>query len=128
MSLLKSIFVLVLLFVLSGCGGVAIYNVTNQSIPSISKVKSTDDVKKAIHAACLGRGWKVQDISPNITIATLMLGNNTAVVEIKHDMKTYSITYKESTGLKSDGEKIHTRYNTWIRNLDNDIQKNLALM
>jgi hypothetical protein len=128
MALFKSIFMFTLLFVLSGCGGVAIYNVTNQSVPSISRVKTADEMKKAIYAACFGRGWTVKDISPDMIVATLILRDSMAIVEIKYDSKNYNIFYKESTGLKSDGQTIHKNYNSWIQNLDNDIQNNLTLM
>jgi hypothetical protein len=51
-----------------------------------------------------------------------------ATIEIKYDKKSYNITYKNSSGLNSDGQVIHRNYNKWIQFLDNDIQKNLALM
>lgn len=118
-----------ILLILSGCSRTQpIYNIENQGIPSISKAKTANDVKKAIHAACLGKGWKVRDVANGVIEATLMLRTHTAVVEIRYDTKKYSILYKDSTGLDGDGQAVHKNYNGWIRNLDNDIQKNLALI
>jgi|APHig6443717817_1056837.scaffolds.fasta_scaffold00733_15 uncharacterized lipoprotein NlpE involved in copper resistance len=127
MRLLKSVSVVAVLLFFVGCGNQAIYNVSNQPVPVITKEKTSEQVKKAIYAACLGRGWKAQDVSPGVISATLMLRTHVADVEIKYDSKKYSITYKSSTGLDSDGVNIHKNYNSWVRSLDLDIQKNLAL-
>lgn len=128
MKIVKSIALTASLIMFVGCGNPAIYNVSNSGVPAVSKAKIGDDVQKAIHTACIGRGWKVQDISPGIIEATLILRSHTAVVDIKYNAKNYSITYKNSVGLNSNGQTIHKNYNSWIQNLDRDIQKNLALL
>jgi hypothetical protein len=131
MNLLKPTFVLALLFVFSGCGNPAIYNVTNQSVPSVSKVKTVDEMKKAILAACARRGWIAQDTAPGIISANITTKMDIkAAIEIKYDAKNYSITYKDSTGFVDDaaaGSSMQ-RYNGWIKYLDNEIQRNLALL
>lgn len=42
--------------------------------------------------------------------------------------KSYGITYKDSTNLKYNGIKIHSNYNSWVRNLDRAIQTEMARM
>jgi len=49
-------------------------------------------------------------------------------MEIEYDTKQYSITYKDSQGLKYDGSQIHKTYNSWVHNLDNRIRVQLSAL
>jgi hypothetical protein len=48
-----------------------------------------------------------------------------AMVNVKYDTKTYSITYKDSSNLDYTGDSIHKNYNGWVTNLDHGIQSQL---
>ncbi|EAU0260602.1 hypothetical protein A6855_28670, partial [Salmonella enterica] len=49
-----------------------------------------------------------------------------AEVRITYSATGYSIKYDSSLNLLASGGKIHKNYNRWVRNLDKDIQINLA--
>lgn len=127
-NILKVISALFLgLFILTGCTTLAIYNVDNDPIEGkISK----DKVYKAIKKAGTSKGWIIRKVKPGLAMGTLNLRTHKAVVEIPYSEKTFSIKYKSSLNLKYDAEKglIHKNYNSWIKNLENAINFQLAIL
>jgi hypothetical protein len=73
-------------------------------------------------------GWIIKSQSPGNLIGTLHLQKHTAVVDIKHDIKNYSIMCKNSTSLKYNGTSIHSNYNGWIENLKKAINVQLSAL
>jgi len=117
-----------LIFVFSGCIAKPILNIkeaayTRGVIPSSQMGKA----RKAIIAAGTDLGWIMQLVSSGHIVGTLHIRSHTAVVDIFYDNRTHSIRYKDSVDLKYDGENIHRRYNTWILNLSNAIQRRMAV-
>jgi hypothetical protein len=122
----KAFLVLSVLIAAVGCRTAPIYNVTNQGIvPSGGKPKSLEEVKTAIVEAGRARGWTVKDIAPGHLEAELRLRGHAAVVDIKYSTTSYSITHKDSQNLRYDGTNIHPNYNSWIQNLQRDIETRL---
>jgi hypothetical protein len=116
--------VVVLTLFTLGCTTKPIYNVVNAPVAT-AKEASLADVQAAIQRAGASLGWQMQPAAPGHTIGTLALRGHQAVVDIKYTPKTYSITYKDSTGLNADGSNIHNNYNGWVQNLDRSIQAQL---
>ena len=112
---------------LAGCRSAPIYNVDNAPV-DISAKHSSKDIKKAIRRAGISLGWVIKDKKPGQLIGTLNLRTFTAIVDIRYNNKTYSITYKDSVGLNYDGTNIHKNYNSWIQNLNRSIQGQLAAL
>ncbi len=56
---------------------------------------------------------------------TLNIRSHQAVVLIAFKEKEYSINYESSQNLDYYQGQIHKNYNSWIRNLDNAIQREL---
>ena len=122
----KAFLVLSVLIAAVGCRTAPIYSVTNQGIvPSGGKPKSLEEVKTAIVEAGRARGWTVKDIAPGHLEAELRLRGHAAVVDIKYSTTSYSITHKDSQNLRYDGTNIHPNYNSWIQNLQREIEKRL---
>ena len=122
----KAFLVLSVLIAAVGCRSTPVYNVTNQSIgPAGGTAKSLQEVKTAIVEAGKARGWTVRDIAPGHLEAELRLRGHAAVVDIKYSTTSYSITHKNSTNLNYDGTNIHPNYNSWIQNLQRDIENRL---
>ncbi len=113
-------------FLLTACGGTPIKNVSNSSV-SIS-IDKKEQVKKAIKTAGASLGWIVKEIDENTLEATLMLRKHVAIITIPYSEKEYSLLYKSSENLKYDAKKntIHKNYNSWITNLDRNIQIQLS--
>jgi hypothetical protein len=85
-----------------------------------------DDVQKAIIRAGAGLGWQMKPVEPGLIVGTLTLRTHMAMVNVKYDAKTYSITYKDSSNLDYTGDSIHKNYNGWVTNLDRGIQSQLS--
>jgi len=122
----KAFLVLSVLIVAVGCRTAPIYNVTNQGIvPSGGKPKSLEQIKTAIVEAGRAKGWIMKDIAPGRLDAELHLRSHVAFVEITYSPTSYSITYKNSINLNYDGTNIHSNYNSWIQNLQREIESRL---
>lgn len=124
--MLKRLAIIALLGLVAGCGRVdKIYNVENADLGAPPSA-TIQQVQQAVDRAATGLGWTVSDQRPGLTVATLDVRTHKAVVTIAYDTKRFSIGYKDSVNLKYDGTDIHYRYNSWIRNLRNEIEKEAA--
>lgn len=120
--------VLALTLLAFGCTTKPIYNVTAAPVSTTKPNATLDEVRLAILRAGGTLGWQMQADAPGHVLGTLALRGNTAVVDINYTPRTYSITYKDSTGLDADGQNIHNNYNGWIQNLDRAIQAQLRVL
>lgn len=89
------------------------------------------DVRKAIKAGMVERGWGLEKDKPGEIIAVLHIRKHMAKVRIQYDTRQVRITYLDSKNLKykkkDDGtEIIHKNYNGWVQNLAGDIRKALS--
>jgi hypothetical protein len=112
----------------AGCTSKPIYNVQAEPITSNKTPLTSDDVAKAIVRAGAGLGWQMAEVQPGLVTGTLHLRTHVAVVDVKYDTKTYSITYKDSTNLDYTGSEIHRNYNGWVQNLDKAIHTQLSML
>jgi hypothetical protein len=103
-----------------------VYNVSQS--PIVAKVRTSDDVSKAIVRAGTGLGWLMVPDRPGHITGTLKVRAHLAVVEIDYNPKFYSIKYRESANLNYDGTNVHRNYNSWVQNLDRQIQVQLSAL
>lgn len=115
----------IVIAMLGGCRSAGIYNVSAAPVAA-NKAVSMDDVQKAIIRAGAGLGWQMKPVEPGLIVGTLTLRTHMAMVNVKYDTKTYSITYKDSSNLDYTGDSIHKNYNGWVTNLDRGIQSQLS--
>jgi len=98
--------------------------------PSPIKVTSTDEaaIAKGIKIGLLKRNWSVIEEKPGLIVASQSSRGAMAEITITYNTKMVQIKYKDSHKLRyeqneEDGkEHIHPTYNTWVRNLNNDIR------
>jgi hypothetical protein len=83
-------------------------------------------VRDAIHRAILSRGWTVAGETPGVLTATIQKDGISATVDIPYTATDYSIVYRDSAGLKYDGNRIHKRYNHWVDRLQASITAELT--
>jgi len=115
------------LLLAAGCRTAPVRNVTNAPIMTVDNASpELQKVRGAIIKAGAGNGWQMNPVQDGLIVGTLNIRTHQAVVDIKYDTKTYSITYKDSMNLKYNGATIHSNYNGWITNLDNAIKRELA--
>ena len=114
---------------LAGCTTQPIHNVQNSPIilPP-GKTVSMQQVTTAIMRAGSRLGWQMQPEAPGKLSGRIALRNHTAVVDVEHDTKQYSIKYRDSTNLDARDGMIHRNYNGWIQNLDKNIRAELTLL
>jgi hypothetical protein len=124
---MKKFLLLGLMLVLAGCAykHQPIYNPTDV-MPFNAQSASQDRIQTAIVEAGRILHWRVESAGPGHMIATQAQEKFSATVDIFFDQKTWRIVYKESSGLRAEGDKIHSHYNLWVRNLEREIDSRLA--
>lgn len=114
----------VLCGVLAGCSNTV---PVQQVHSSIFGKHSQDQVRTAILLAGKNREWIMTEETPGVITARQTARQHGVVVNIHYTSTTYSIDYVSSSNMDAAKGKIHKKYNTWVRNLDKDIQLNLSL-
>lgn len=112
--------------VVAGCAGAPVYNVSGSPVNANSGKASLDDIGKAIKTAGINLGWQMRDVKPGHIVGTLNLRSHQAVVDVTYNTKSYDIAYKDSSNLNYNGSTIHKNYNSWVQNLDRNIQAQLS--
>lgn len=114
----------------AGCAGTQpIQNVENSPIilPP-GKTANMQQITTAIMRAGTRLGWQMLPGSPGKVSGRLDLRSHTALVDVEHDTKTYSIKYRDSTNLNAKDGQIHKNYNSWVQNLDKAIRAELTAL
>ncbi len=116
--------------VLAGCA-------TTQPIQNVEKSPiilppgksvTMQQVTTAIMRAGTRLGWQMQPGTAGKLSGRLDLRKHTALVDVTHDTKTYTITYRDSTNLDAKDGMIHRNYNGWVQNLDKAIRAELTAL
>ena len=83
-------------------------------------------MQQAIVKALVGRGWTVQEITPQRVQAQITVREQYhAEIDIPYSASHYQIIYRNSSGLDYKDGKIHKNYIRWVRLLDRDIVRDL---
>lgn len=112
--------------------GVPLINPPPVSIASASgKAVTLEQVRGAILAGAVGKGWQPSDAGPGkITANILVRGKHRVVLDIAYSTSQFTITYRESVNLDYemiDGKPmIHPNYNRWVQNLIQGIRVELV--
>lgn len=88
---------------------------------------TASQVQKLIMAAGAERGWIIKPAGAGELEGTLLIRSHVVKVRIPYSTSSYSIQYKDSTNMKYKDGKIHRNYNTWVLNLNGDIQRTLLM-
>ena len=120
---------------LAGCRAAPMYSPTDiafaESLTTSSKVLTMEDYKNAIILGGGQRGWTFQDEAPGHLVGKVAVRNkHFATVDVYFDTTSFSISYKSSQNLNyhAGRNEIHPNYNSWIRNLQDDIQAQITQM
>ena len=83
-------------------------------------------MQQAIVKALVGRGWTVQEITPQRVQAQITVREQYhAEIDIPYSANHYQIVYRDSSGLDYKDGKIHKNYIRWVRLLDMGIVRDL---
>lgn len=117
---------------LAGCRAAPIYNATDIVYPSpAERALTLDDYRGAIIRAGAKRGWTFNEEAPGHLVGTVSVrAKHFATVDVFFDTEKFSIAYKSSQNLNHDPSRgeIHPNYNAWVRNLQTDIETEIALL
>jgi hypothetical protein len=88
------------------------------------------DVKQGIRQALFDFGWFVESDRPGEIIARQTKGDIQARVKVLYSGRKITVKYLDSMNLNYSNEEgfetIHSRYNTWVRNLEKRIYQLLG--
>ncbi|MGE5540441.1 MAG: hypothetical protein ACM30I_17630 [Gemmatimonas sp.] len=112
--------------VLGACANKPIYNVENHPVPLLAQKLPLDRMQAVIMTAGTKRGWKFQPAGPGHLVGVLAQTNFAATVDVYFDQRTFRIIHQSTTGLKEQDGTVRSRYNNWIRLLEQDIDSALA--
>lgn len=91
-------------------------------------VTSEGELREAILRAGVIMGWDMSDAAPGVINATLKMRDRHVIsTEIQYNADGYSIFYVGSQNMDysaRDG-KLHKNYNRWVKNLTQEIRKEL---
>ncbi|MFK7944698.1 MAG: hypothetical protein AB8B85_17565 [Paracoccaceae bacterium] len=126
---------LVAILAVAGCRNMPVYNPQNVSFApsaaSSSKQLRLKDFKNAIIRAGAKRGWAFTQKAPGHLIGKVTVrGKHYAEVDVLFDQEAFTINYRNSRDLKymPENNTIHKNYNTWINNLQKDIQSEITIL
>ncbi|EGE2516295.1 hypothetical protein DRW31_01610 [Shigella dysenteriae] len=108
---------------LAGCARTA---PIDQVHSTVSAGHTQEQVKKAILKAGVERKWIMSEAGQGIIKARQQSHDHSAEIRINYTASSYDINYENSQNLQASGGQIHKNYNSWVRNLDKDIQLNLS--
>lgn len=123
----KIVFLAGVLLVVGACTGRPVENIESAPLPA-NRGLSMEEVENAIRRAAAKRGWTMKRLAPGRLEGRLALRSHVALVDVTFDTQQYSITYKDSQNLNYDGTNIHRNYNSWVRNLSNDINVEISAL
>ena len=121
---------------LAGCRAVPMHNPSDIAFAEPAAVESTprltlEDYKNAIIRAGAKRGWSFEEQAPGHLIGDVAVrGKHFATVDVLFNTEEFSIKYRDSRNLNYDARRaeIHPNYNSWVTNLQKDIQAEIIQM
>jgi hypothetical protein len=123
-------FVGTLVFTFLACSrGHALYKPGPIAVPAQVNSKKVDQIVKQ---KLDQRGWYIEKAQPGKVIARIQRGEAMAKIQVKYDKNNVTISYLDSQNFhyrkEGDNEFIHGRYNSWILNIERDINNELSLL
>lgn len=95
------------------------FSYDNVNHVSVSKMRQT------IIDAATKRGWAVTEKKKGVLTATLVVRSHTVVVDIPYSSSGYEINYVSSINMNAENGTIHNKYNHWVNNLYQDVNREL---
>lgn len=126
---MKKFWIVALALFVSACAYKAqpIHNVVDRPMPVGSRPLTMAEIENAIINAGQSLDWRFEKLGEGRLRATQDQAKHAATAEIVFDQKKYSITQISSRNLNQQGDRIHSRYNVWARNLEKSINTMLAM-
>lgn len=101
----------------AGCRSLApVYNVENKTVV----LSAGTTMQQAILKGGSAKRWTMSAVRPGLMKGVLVARGHSVEVYIPYTQNTYSIEYAGSDNMHYNAKKnkIHPKYNQWVRNLD----------
>ena len=126
---------LIAVLAIAGCRAAPMYSATDIAFAkpptSVQQVLTVEDYQNAIIRGGSKRGWTFEAPAPGHLVGSLAVrGKHFATVDVRFDTESFSISYNSSMNLNYNAgrNEIHPNYNTWVKNLQDDIQIEITQM
>lgn len=109
-------------FVLAGCRSLPqVYNVPEHAVA----LAAGKTMRQAILQGGAGRHWIMSEELPGVITGRLDVRGHMVEVKIPYSEDSYAIHYADSSNMNYNAAKnrIHPKYNQWVRNLDVNIAR-----
>jgi hypothetical protein len=104
-----------------------VYNVEQDSVPTgVQQKLSSEHIGKMIAKTAASKGWVVKEVKPGLLHCVLKWKDHSAAINITYSKQDYSIELDSSENLKESDGMIHRKYNQYIRDLQNEIDKKFS--
>lgn len=120
---------------LAGCRSAPLHNPTGVAFaePAVAGTPrlTLEDYENAIIRAGANRGWSFEEEAPGHLIGNVAVrGKHFATVDVLFDTEQFSIEHRDSRNLNYNPAtgQIHPNYNSWVGNLQQDIQAEIVRM
>jgi predicted small lipoprotein YifL len=111
-------------------------NACNKTVPLLNpnfevQAKSLSDVGSAVKTSLINRQWTIVSTTASSITARYARGNASATILVSYTKSNVSIKLLSSENLLEGndpamGQVIHKTYAGWIKNLENDIYRELS--
>lgn len=106
------------------CRKAHVRDIPDNSIPSpYDKSLTVEEIEAAIIMGGNEAGWSMQKKEPGLIVGVIQVRQHEAQVNVRYSESSWSITYRDSSNLKYNGDKIHVNYNKWVSRLADAIRK-----
>ncbi len=125
---MKNIFkffgILIATVVLTSCVGSKDISVPQGTVPDNL---TAEQIERAVDEAALTYNWQIKKTNDHEYIAFHSQKGLSATVKITFTDNSYRITHVSSVGLSYNYDKktVHSRYNTWVQNLNKSLEDHL---
>ncbi len=104
-----------------------IYNVNADTAPSEAKPRfSTKQLGDLITRVAQNQGWSVTAAKPGLLRCSTKWVNHSASVDIVYSSQSYSVQLGSAANLQDEDGLIHRNYNQRVRDLQREIDRQLA--
>ena len=123
-NMFKFLGILIATIALTSCVGSKDISVPQGTVPNNL---TSEQIERAVNDAGFNYNWQVKKTNDHEYIAFHSQKGLSATVKITFTGNSYRIVHVSSVGLSYDYDKktVHSRYNTWVRNLNKSLEEHL---
>jgi hypothetical protein len=104
-----------------------VYNVEQDSVPAgVQQKLSSEQIGRMIAKTAAGKGWVVSEVKPGLLHCIFKWRDHSAAINIAYSRQDYSIELDSSENLKESDGMIHRKYNKYVHDLQNEIDKKFS--